>query len=275
MKKKNNFSIIKKRLGISAISLIICSSISACHKLVMDSEEKQLAEDSVSVLKDIGEPIIVEEITVSDDDIQKYLSVSGNDIVIENPKDLIKEKFSLDKFNDNEEVVPVIEYETDEEIAEEEKADRQTEYIISLQEINKNNPLEGIDMESFMNEHYDELLYDSKLFTDIKRQYAALAYKRLESNENIDIMLAFDELENVMLYQLNPTELDQYSYNRTFGELIKTLNENENVYDIYFPLANQFHQVGCLDEHYIDSTSGCTWCDSLIEKYETKDIILK
>lgn len=137
-------------------------------------------------------------------------------------------------------------------------------YFVNLQEINENNPLKNINMEEYFNNNYEELLYSSNDFADVKCEYAALAYQRLQkSNVNIDEVLV--ELENIMILQTVPTEISDSDYNKAFKNLISTLNEGESVYDIYFPFAKQLHLVKCNMKHGLEY--GITTCENLENEY--------
>ena len=70
-----------------------------------------------------------------------------------------------------------------------------------------------------------------------------------------------------MVLQVNPTEMDEVTYNETFKTLLSTLNEGENLYDIYFPLAKQIHLVICTHDHEL--IYGITTCEELEENYRS------
>ena len=111
-----------------------------------------------------------------------------------------------------------------------------------------------------MNDHYDELLYGEDDFSINNLEYAALAYQRIMDN-NINIMDVMDDLNRILVDQLNPSETSE-----SFNILSTTLNEDENLYDIYFPLAKQLYLCTSDEEHYIDE-NGVFRSESLDEEY--------
>ena len=80
-------------------------------------------------------------------------------------------------------------------------------------------------------------------------------------------MDVLDELENVVKYQINPTE---ENIEVIFPLLSSTLVEDENIYDIYFPLAAHLHQCSCDHEHKIDASTGTFECDELLKNIDNQ-----
>lgn len=222
--------------------------------------------------------VIVTEITEDDkvntSNIQE--SASG-DTNLENEEkieetDIVKTETSVESilkefaFTDREAIIEGLYGEEilDEEVKNDMIADTISNYVIALQEINKINPLKDVNMTDYFNENYESILYGENVFAADKTAYSALAYQKLVDNE-VDIIKAFDELNSMMVLQTYPTDLDENYYNETFKVLLSTLKKEENLYDIYFPLAEQLHFITCGHEH--TKEYGITSCDDLEKQY--------
>ena len=73
---------------------------------------------------------------------------------------------------------------------------------------------------------------------------AFLRIKEAMINNNLELEVYLKELENLALLSINPTDI--YSdelWNKLFGNLLATLNEDENLYDVYIHLAINYHNL--------------------------------
>jgi len=275
-KIKNNLKKFKKGIvkgAAGALTIITIMTLPGCG----EKEESKI--DDILV----GEPIkqeCLDEYNKSKEKEINYNNKFENAIVIDKiyDEDEIIESEELENFNipqneiddeiNNLKELLSYKFDDDEEIAEEEKDDRASLYIQILEAINDNNSLADYDMEYYMSQNYKTLLYEGDFFSKERLEYAALAYKKIQDN-GINIMDVLDELENVVIYQINPIET---GINELFPLLSSTLVDDENIYDIYFTLACQLHQCTCDNEHTIDPLTGTFECDDLIKKINTKEV---
>ena len=154
----------------------------------------------------------------------------------------------------------------DEEIRQECIDDNISNYLVALQIVNENNPLQLVDMTDYVADNYDKL-YNKKYNDENVLAYNALAYQRFAEND-IDINDALEELNTLMALQTYPMEIDEDTYNKLFANLIRTLDQerHESVYDIYFPLANSIHTLTCSEKHYDDEYA--VRCEALDNEFE-------
>lgn len=68
------------------------------------------------------------------------------------------------------------------------------------------------------------------------------------------------ELERVYKFCTIPMCIDEEVWVMSFTKLLDTVNEYENVCEVYYDLANFIHQIECDYEHYINEF-GMTECD--------------
>ena len=238
-----NIKLLKNKSAIKAIIFAaMVTTLSGCGSEI---------SDEINPFE--GEPILIEnEVEINN----KTNNITSNE---ENEIDITKDNMYEDDINILKQLTSEP-FNEDEDIKIVEQADRASFYIILLQSINQDNPLKDVDMEKYMNDHYEELLYSEDDFSINNLEYAALAYQRIMDN-NINIMDVMDDLNRILVDQLNPSETSE-----SFNILSTTLNEDENLYDIYFPLAKQLFICTSDEEHYIDE-NGVFRSDSLDEEY--------
>lgn len=70
------------------------------------------------------------------------------------------------------------------------------------------------------------------------------------------------ELENVYSFCTTPTCVNEEIWFMSFTKLLNTVNEYENVCEVYYDLANLLHQIECDYEHYINEF-GMTECNAV------------
>lgn len=85
------------------------------------------------------------------------------------------------------------------------------------------------------------------------------AYNRIYySSVNINEALA--ELTTLYIESMDPKDYDSYTWNQYYGNLLKTIGEEESLYDTYYDLAIFVHKLDCDYIHRVDE-NGQTVCD--------------
>lgn len=251
---KNNLKIYNKDIKKFLTTAALVGSTTFLIGCGINKLENQEVEEIKSVT---AEEVFGENLVINPDGTYSVLITETN-LTTSTMKD------NFDDFNSIEDVYEIEKDNMTEELKDEINDDFLSNYIIELQEINTDNPLANINMEEYFNENYDALLYSGEDFDEVKTAYSALAYQKLIDN-NVDLKKAFEELNSIMVLQVNPTEMDEATYNETFKTLLSTLDEGETLYSIYFPLAKQLHLVTCIYDHELEY--GITTCEDLENKY--------
>lgn len=71
-----------------------------------------------------------------------------------------------------------------------------------------------------------------------------------------------DELDTIYKFCTVPMGVDKDVWFSSFGKLLETVNEFENVCQVYYDLAKFIHQIECDYEHYINEF-GMTECEAV------------
>lgn len=131
--------------------------------------------------------------------------------------------------------------ELDDDYTDENKYSNINNYLYALDLINENNPLLHADIIKYAN-NYENELYSYDRYNDVLLTYEAISYHRLLNN-NVNLAKALDELEKLYQSQDTITTTDDYPL------LTSTLNNGENLEDLYLPLAYDLHRISCSKEH--------------------------
>lgn len=96
--------------------------------------------------------------------------------------------------------------------------------------------------------------------------YASALYEKARRSEISEEELR-RELENILVYGLLYTDMDEEEWNACFGKLQGTIAFDENVCEYYYPLARYVHEKECNMEHHPDMEGmDNITCDYLSEK---------
>lgn len=113
---------------------------------------------------------------------------------------------------------------------------------------------------------YDEILLLEDRNTEL---YAsALYFKLKDSSINDDVIL--NELENIICFGTQATCVSEEMWVASFGNLLKTISEYDNVIDYYYPLASYVHRRYCDLQHeslfFDESRISCSKIEELLDK---------
>lgn len=119
----------------------------------------------------------------------------------------------------------------------------------------------------------------SSAFSDIS--YAEYVKDRIEASENQELIKEYQrindagikledvlkELENIYELAQIPMCIDEDTWNELFKNLLTTVNEYDNVFQVYASLAKFVHELNCDYTHSINEY-GANVCDGKILKYK-------
>lgn len=91
------------------------------------------------------------------------------------------------------------------------------------------------------NKEINEILSEEEKTSEL---YASALYASLKEYGLSDEVIR-TELDNILTYSLTFTDLDDETWTRLFGNLVRTIGEEENVMDYYYPLAFYVHKGEC------------------------------
>ncbi len=92
---------------------------------------------------------------------------------------------------------------------------------------------------------YEQIILEEDRDSDI---YASALYAKLKSN-SLDDSIIISELENVICFGTQGTCVSEDVWYSSFGNLLGTISEFDNVVDYYYPLAKYLHLNSCSLEH--------------------------
>lgn len=122
-----------------------------------------------------------------------------------------------------------------------------------------------IDTTTYSLENSDKLVPDNK----ITKEELYLAAYALDKCKNLDRDKLFKELNNIMVEQINPTDMDEVTWNENFESLISTLDEKESLQDTYYVLAYLIHLTSCTEKHSYDEVNTLS-CKVLEKEYNNR-----
>lgn len=147
-------------------------------------------------------------------------------------------------------------------------------------EINKTDPCNTLfdeldeqkvsidDTTEYMLDNMDSIDPNDNKITDEEIQIASYAYQKLvKAGISKDVFLK--ELNNLLIEQTVPRDMDQQEWQDNFGDLNKTLKEKESLYDTYFVLAYLIHETACTSEHSLNEYGALT-CKVLEKEFSAK-----
>lgn len=122
---------------------------------------------------------------------------------------------------------------------------------ISLEEVVENVVCpseEFVDLVKIYNE--SELEYDEILLMEDRNSelYASALYAKLKACSIMDEVI-LDELENIVCFGTQATCVSDEVWVASFGNLLQTISEYDNVIDYYYPLASYVHKRYCDLQH--------------------------
>lgn len=82
--------------------------------------------------------------------------------------------------------------------------------------------------------------------------------KLISTGVNMEFYLC--ELDNLFVLSANPTDFDDDTWDKLFGNLNKTLGDTESLFEEYYELARFIHLLSCTFEHH-DQEFGSTSCE--------------
>lgn len=131
---------------------------------------------------------------------------------------------------------------------------------------------ENIDLSCINNttEYFCDNVEQLLSLTSLTREQQILAmyaYKKLIT-ANIHPEVFEVELNNMMVEQIMPRGLDDEDWEKYFGNLVKTLNEEESLGDTYSTMAWLIHNQFCSEEHSYDN--GVIKCKSLLNQFNNR-----
>ncbi len=94
-------------------------------------------------------------------------------------------------------------------------------------------------------ESYEQIILEGDRNSDI---YASALYAKLKSN-SLDDSVIVSELENVICFGTQAMCVSEEVWYSSFGNLLGTITEFDNVVDYYYPLAKYLHLNSCNLEH--------------------------
>lgn len=124
---------------------------------------------------------------------------------------------------------------------------------------------EYIDTTSYCLENNSKLIPDNK----ITKEELYIATYAFNKAKNIDKEVLYRELNNIMIEQINPTEMDEITWNNNFCSLISTLDETESLQDTYYVLAYLIHLTSCKEKHSFDEVNTLN-CKVLEKEYNAR-----
>lgn len=86
-------------------------------------------------------------------------------------------------------------------------------------------------------------------------------------NVGVDFDVALTELSNIYILSQTPMCIEENLYNELFSNLIITVGEYDNVFEVYNKLASYVHALNCDYEHYVDEY-GVNVCEGLKLEYK-------
>lgn len=217
-------------LTITGVTVTSCTNIKGTEEEYFDS-----VEDNRAIILDKPE------------------SIYNNDLSFESNTDQARKILANLKYNVD-----------DEEIKQEIIDDNINLYLEALEKVNESSYIKDFNAEEYAYSNFETLHGENRL-SDTVLIFNALAYQRIVDN-NIDINDALVELNNLMVLQIYPSEIDEALWEKTFKNLLSTLGEEESIYDIYFPLAYDLHNITCFEEHEKDGD--IITCDELEDDYK-------
>lgn len=90
-------------------------------------------------------------------------------------------------------------------------------------------------------------------------------YNKIVSS-GISFEIALDELNSIYSLSQVPMCIDEETWNELFKHLLTTVNEYDNVFEVYGDLAYYVHLLGCDFEHYTDEY-GVNVCEGMKLEY--------
>lgn len=128
-----------------------------------------------------------------------------------------------------------------------------------------NNSLydENMDYKAVIN-NYLSSDYDTR--PSLKDDYFRALYMLL-LNSGVDMNVYLEELNNMCILGLVPTELPEDLWYQYFGNLIQVSNNYNSLYDMFGEFAQYVHEIDCLEEHTINEYGGYS-CSNLEKEYK-------
>lgn len=107
------------------------------------------------------------------------------------------------------------------------------------------------DIEQMLNDKMPEFDYLAYIDEMVKASDNSILISKylMIVNSGINMDVALSELENIYAVSVIPTGLSEELWNSLFGNLMKTVDDNENVCTFYYDLAYYIHGLWCDLEH--------------------------
>lgn len=126
--------------------------------------------------------------------------------------------------------------------------------------------LEEMNANAFSEVSYSDYVIDMIMASNDKKIISQ--YNRIV-NAGVNFDSALVELNDMYVYSQVPMCLDEDVWNETFKNLLTTVGEYDNVFEVYGDLAYYIHLLSCDLEHYTDEC-GVNVCEGLKLELEYK-----
>lgn len=123
--------------------------------------------------------------------------------------------------------------------------------------------LEEINSQAFVS--YSNSDYIVEMIKSSQDEELIAQYNRIVS-VGVDFDVALTELYNIYVLSQTPMCIDEDIYNELFKNLIITVGEYDNVFEVYNKLACYVHELNCDYEHYVDEY-GTNVCEGMKLEY--------